>query len=237
MVRFPSGEEIADRFGQIGLVIFHRQHVIGLLVPDHCRDGRMGARSVYGDDGALDRQRLQQQRYGGDFVGFLRSGFLPQHHAHTSGQRADQVQWPTRLAPATSAGLAVHRHHGARFQHRSQPRYPAPETGLHRTCIEHAEDPPEGVVRGYAMFQFHKPPQPIQPCLGPGVNVHKIVSATQHRAHRNHQHFHQIVRVAPSHAWIDYDRERFGKTHRLFCLHRHSKKTENYTALRKSTSL
>ena len=182
------------------------------------------------------RQRLQQRRYRGEFVGFLAGGLLSQHHPDASGQGADQMQRPPPLAPAAPAGLAIHGHHRARLQRRDQARDPLPKAPLHGLRIEQPQYPSQGVVRSDAMFKLHEAPQPLQPCLGPQFDLHEIVCPAQHRAYRHHQHFHQIVRAAPHYSWIDYHRKRLGQTHRLSCRHRRPKKTGNYTACAQSTS-
>ena len=108
----PEGvEEIADRFGQLGVVVLYRQHVISLLLADHLGNIGLRAHCIDRHDAALKRQALQQQGYGRLLVRLLCGCALSEHEARAGREGADQVQ-RTRIDLARApTGLAVDGDH------------------------------------------------------------------------------------------------------------------------------
>jgi len=74
-------------------------------------DLRLGAHRVDRDDGAVQVEFLQQQRDGGDLVGFLLARLLAQHQSLAGRPGGDQMQRLASLAAVMGAprGLAVDR--------------------------------------------------------------------------------------------------------------------------------
>ena len=65
------GDEQFVILAQGPLIALERQHVVGLLVDDLLGDGALAADRVEGDDGALDRQQVEQFGDGDDLVRFV----------------------------------------------------------------------------------------------------------------------------------------------------------------------
>src|SRR6187397_2527966 len=101
---------------------------------------------------------------------------------------ADQVQRPLRPAAVEGAAqrLAINRHDLA-VEGLGKGLGPGAEAGLEGVRIDQHEDPPEGVVRGNAVGQRQKRPQPTQLVAAIECNVVPALRARDHRTHRDDQ--------------------------------------------------
>ena len=74
--------EIAfDVVVQSGLVVFDGEEVVGAALEDGGGDLGLAAHGIDGDQRAFQFEALEQQRDGGDFVGFDVGGFLAEDEA------------------------------------------------------------------------------------------------------------------------------------------------------------
>ena len=87
-----GGERVAEGDGEIGhqawLVGLDGEQVIAAPVPDGPADGALAKRRIAGDDGALQRQALEQRQRRGDLTGL--------------GRRNCPITAPSRVAKAAS---------------------------------------------------------------------------------------------------------------------------------------
>ena len=79
-------------------------------------------------------------------------------------------------ASRTAAGLAVDGY-GLRSQGGQNAAHPAPESGLEPVQINQPEDASDGVVRSNSMRQFEIGARPLQPFLGPQLDLGERVGA------------------------------------------------------------
>ena len=112
-----GGERVAEGDGEIGhqawLVGLDGEQVIAAPVPDGPADGALAKRRIAGDDGALQRQALEQRQRRGDLTGLGRHPQLPDHRAQPGGEGGQQVHARAAVMAARGAAaqtLAVDRH-------------------------------------------------------------------------------------------------------------------------------
>jgi hypothetical protein len=87
-----SGFDTAvDILSQRSLIAFERDNVISLFFDDFLGDISLTPHRVNGDDGAVDRQHVEQGRNGHDLVGFFRHRDLSEHEALTRGESGKHV--------------------------------------------------------------------------------------------------------------------------------------------------
>lgn len=99
-----SGREVVLDFGAQGrLIELHGQQVVSLSLLDGARDGGIAGDGINGNDRPLQAplggKALQQDRDGGDFVGFVADRLLAEHQTGGRGEGGNQVQ--RRLASVT----------------------------------------------------------------------------------------------------------------------------------------
>ena len=70
--RLEPGKEIAQRIGQIRLVVLERQDVMRATIADGLGDVGLGSHGIEGDDAAFQRQGSQELRNGRLFIGLRR---------------------------------------------------------------------------------------------------------------------------------------------------------------------
>jgi len=105
-----SAPEVADRFGQLQLVVLNRQNAVGASILDQLRDPGLCADGVDGHGATGQRQRGQQLGNGRNLVGFFSCGALAQHQAGSGGKGGNQMQGRGIHTTRTPAGLAVNGH-------------------------------------------------------------------------------------------------------------------------------
>jgi hypothetical protein len=77
--RFQQQKRISDLLGQQALVLFDRQHIVGLLLDNERGDFALTAHRIDGHHGAGQFKRMQQLWNGRDLVGFFLGLALPEH--------------------------------------------------------------------------------------------------------------------------------------------------------------
>ena len=100
-------EEIAQRFGQVRLIILHSQDVVGTTIPDRLGDARLGPHGIDGNDTAFQRQSRQQFGDRRLLVRLRRRRPLPDHHTGAGSKGADQMQRRGIHLARAPAGLAI----------------------------------------------------------------------------------------------------------------------------------
>ena len=85
-----GGEEF-DVFAQGPLIAFEGEDVIGPLVHDLLGDVALTAHGIDGDDGALDRQHVEQLGDRHDLIGFFRHLELSEHEPLARREGRDRV--------------------------------------------------------------------------------------------------------------------------------------------------
>ena len=83
-----AGLREQESFDELGVVVFHAQHVVGTAIADLPRDAGLSAHRADGDDAALQRQQLGGRR---NLVRLLGRRSLPQHETDVGSEGADQV--------------------------------------------------------------------------------------------------------------------------------------------------
>ena len=151
------GGEQFDILAQRPLIALERQHVVGLLGEDFLGDVALAADRVDGDDGALDRQEIEQLGDGDDLVRFVRHLDLAEHEALMRGEGRDHVDRRLAVPPIGRApqGLAIDR---------KEPRvgdllhrlHPAQQAFLERARVDTGQDAREGVVGRDAVRKSEK---------------------------------------------------------------------------------
>ena len=106
---------------------------------------------------------------------------------------------------------------------------PAAEGRFKLVRVNQAEQAPEGVVRGNAIFRPQVAAQPIQPFLCPQLNLNKRVGPNQYPIDGNDQQLDQVVFDLASLPGVGNRDEYIRQPQFASRLHGIPKKTENYT--------
>ena len=104
LTAFCSAANSSTSSQQGALIAFERQHVIGLHGEDFLGDVALAADRVDGDDGALDRQQVEQLGDGDDLVRLVRHLDLAEHQALMRGKGRHHMD--RRLGALLPAGAA-----------------------------------------------------------------------------------------------------------------------------------
>ena len=181
------------------------------------------------NDTALQRQGRQEFRNGRLLVRFLRGRPLPQNQSGTCRKGADQMQRCRINLARAATGLAFDG--GPRVSTKAGCNRPDPaaEGRFKLVRVNQAEQAPEGVVRGNAIFRPQVAAQPIQPFLCPQLNLNKRVGPNQYPIDGNDQQLDQVVFDLASLPGVGNRDEYIRQPQFASRLHGIPKKTENYT--------
>jgi hypothetical protein len=91
-IRLSFDEDLTDGRMQAGLIVFHRQNVIGLTVDDALGNRSLTVQGIGHDCAAFDIEFGQQYRNRRDFIGLLRHLHLTHHHLTGTGPDTDHMQ-------------------------------------------------------------------------------------------------------------------------------------------------
>ena len=190
---FLLGGEQFDILAQGALIAFERQHVIGLHGEDFLGDVALAADRVDGDDGALDRQQVEQLGDGDDLVRLVRHLDLAEHQALMRGKGRHHMD--RRLGALLPAGaaqrLAVDGDH--LLGRAGQRRHPIDEAALELLGIEHRKNVTEVIMGGRPMAKRPKPAQQRDLLFPKPRNVDECLRPRQHRQQAQQQHFGQRI--------------------------------------------
>src|ERR1051325_9308536 len=129
-----------------------------------------------------------------DLVRLAVDAALSQHEALGARPSADDMQ-RRLLAPAVERApdrLTIDGHHLA-FKAGDERAGPGREAGLEGLRVDQHEYAPEGVVRGNAVRQLQKGPQPVQFAAAVSGDVVPTLSTGDHRTYPNHQNVGQAM--------------------------------------------
>src|SRR5215470_9688226 len=204
------------------LVALDLQQVVGPALADGLGNVRLAAHGVDAHQRALQLQQPQQPGDGGDLVGLVLNGHLPQRQAAHPGPGADYVQAGLAQPAAAAQRLAVDLD-VVQAQPGAGGADPGGEAALEDVGGEVAEDVAEGVVRRDAVRQGQ--PQRQQPvALGPaeGGDVLEALGPRQGRAQGDRQDVAQQVGGEPAVAGVFDTAEVVGDVQAFLCSHRRS---------------
>ena len=175
------------------MVVLQRQHVVRARLADLAGDGLLAAHGVEADDGALQTRQVQHLRDRGGLVGLAVHRLLRQHQPRLGRAGVQQVHRAV-LAPAAAQGLAVQAHPLARKggQRRLRPAQKRRREDAGGQTPHHVAG---GVVRGDAVGQLQKLPEPGLLLPREGLHPHPVLDPAQHRAEDGHQDVLQRVRL------------------------------------------
>ncbi|AKM33418.1 hypothetical protein AB870_24895 (plasmid) [Pandoraea faecigallinarum] len=148
------------------LILLGGQHVVRAGGPDPGGDMALAAHGVYGDDRALEPQRIEQLRDGGNLVALLGRAHLPEHHTQAAAIGRHQMDGALAALMRATYGLAIDGDHLTR-QCRAQAAHPPHEAGFKLLGVERREHSPESIVRRDTVLQRNMATQPVQLRLPP----------------------------------------------------------------------
>jgi hypothetical protein len=185
------GEVILDLGAQGRLIGLDGQQVLGAGVPDGGGDGRVAGDGVDGDDRPLQAvigaQTLQQDRDGGEFVGFVRDRLLAEHKAPVGGEGGHQMQRrrPDAAVMTAPRRLAVDGDEvgpvGPHLPH------PCREAGGEQPGVDPVHQQGQPAAPGNAIVIRQNSAQKRQMRLAPGGDMIVIIAVGDRPAHHKKQ--------------------------------------------------
>ncbi len=140
-----------DAFQQRRVIPFDREQVVAALVGDLTGNVPRAPHGVKGDQQALDLQRLEQFRDGGDLVTLGGDLFLAENDARFRGEGTDHVNGALTAAARPAQILAIDRDAASEApDHLSNP---AAESHLEWLRFQRPEDPQERLLGRDAVLQ------------------------------------------------------------------------------------
>jgi hypothetical protein len=160
------GEKLFDIGVQGCLIFLAGENIVGALFDDSCGDGLLRSHGVDGDDGAFERQHVEQFGNGGDLIAL---GLHRPRRQHEPGLvsigRNNMQSAGAALVPLRAAQrFAVDRHDARTLiaNLRLQARDPGRKGPLQRLRIERPQRSPQRLRWRDAVLKRQKTPQPVE---------------------------------------------------------------------------
>ena len=184
-----AGRRIGEKAGDVVVgrrpIGFEREQVIPTPPYDRVCDGGLRAHGIDGDEGAGQFQAFEQQRDGGDLVGFGVRGLLAEHQTLAGRPGRHEVERPAPPGLVVAAarrfpvdgddlGLPV-----------AQRFHPVGKTALEQFRVDAVHHVVERVVGRDAALERQKAAQKLQPRFAPKLDLDEVV----HAAQRGAQHY------------------------------------------------
>lgn len=163
------------------------------LINDLPGDGALTIERVDGDDGAFQREHLEQLGHRGNLVGLLIGGDLREDQPLIASPGAHHMQRRFAAGPIERSvrNLAVDRDDP--LARGGELRHEPPEARTKLVRVEQPQHPAERVVAGRPVLQSEELTQESLLRLRKLSHVDRPLPPTQHRAQRDHENIQELV--------------------------------------------